>query len=212
MKTNNKTIVLLSPFIIIAVDIIVAIIFGKLIGKWAFAPIILFSWLLFAFFIFRFGGKNPFKNWLKPPEKSWGYTILALFVGLIPLPIFLRFSDALEGWTIWLPWLILFLVNPWLEEGYWRGLLLDYTKEWKEWWAILFTSTVFAAHHIAFGINSEVNSGIELLVATFIMGVVWAIVYLRTKSLRWCIVAHILVDCFNLSVAAFLDLFSPGNW
>ncbi|WP_394330732.1 CPBP family glutamic-type intramembrane protease [Lacinutrix jangbogonensis] len=36
--------------------------------------------------------------------------------------------QTLGNWYIWLPWIVLTLINPWIEEFYWRGLLFEYTK------------------------------------------------------------------------------------
>jgi membrane protease YdiL (CAAX protease family) len=104
-------------------------------------------------------------------------------------------------------WILLALVNPFLEEFYWRGLLMDYTSNWPAWVSISFTAIIFAANHAVFGINSEINGGIETLIATFVMGLIWGIVYHKTGSLRWTIAGHFLVDFFSVSTPAFLDLF-----
>ncbi len=212
MQIDRSKIVLLSPFLITIVNVIVALIFGRLIGKWAFIPIILIEWCLFMFFVIRFGGIESIKKWLKKPKGSFIWNILALLMGLITLPLFLMHSDSLHSWTIWLPWILLALINPWIEEFYYRGLLLDFTSKWKNWKAIVFSSLVFSLNHAVFGINSEVNSGFTIVISTFIMGLVWAIVYKKTNSLRWTIFAHFLVDFFSLSAPAFLDLFETGGW
>jgi hypothetical protein len=47
MKLTKKEIVLASPFVIIAINFGCAFLFGRIIGKWAFIPIILFEWWLF---------------------------------------------------------------------------------------------------------------------------------------------------------------------
>ena len=210
---NPKKIVLISPFLITAINVVVAFSFGEFIGKWAFIPIILIEWVLFLYFVFKFGGgKDSIKKWLQRPKGSFLWTIFAILMGLITLPLFLMHHNTLTNWTIWLPWILLALINPWIEEFYYRGFLLDNTKEWKIWKAILFSSLVFAMNHAVFGINSEVNSGFTILISTFIMGLVWAITFKRTNSLRWVIFAHFLVDFFSLSVPAFLDLFETGKW
>jgi len=128
------------------------------------------------------------------------------------LPLFIFHSDTLADWPIWLPWIILALINPWIEEFYWRGLLLDFTKSWSNWTSVLYTGSLFAINHAAFGINSELNNGFEIIVSTLIMGIVWGFVYKKTKSLRWTIFAHFLVDFLGLSAAAFLDLWEKGTW
>lgn len=208
MKKN--TAVLLSPLIIIIVNVIVALIAGHYIGKWAFIPIILIEWVLFLFFIFQYAYKGQLKRWLKPSFGGWGWKLLSLIIALGPLPIFLKHHHLLSNWEIIAPWIILALLNPWLEEFYWRGLLGDYTKKWGASLSIVFTSGLFALNHAVFGINSELFSGYTVIISTFIMGVVWGATYRSTNSLRWVIFAHFLVDLFNLSSVAFLDLFKSG--
>lgn len=212
MEISKKKIVLASPFLIILINFGVAFLFGNIIGKWAFIPIILIEWCLFLFFIFRYTEKETRKKWLQKPKGSFGWNILALCIGILPLPLFLMHYETLEIWQVWLPWILLALINPWIEEFYWRGLLLDYTKNWSNWTAIVFTSLLFALNHAVFGVNSELNSGVTVLISTCIMGIIWALVYKKTYSLSWIILAHFLVDFFNLSAASFLDLYEKGNW
>jgi len=210
MSSKSSNLVLISPFLIIIVNIIVAIIFGKLIGKWAFIPIILIEWILFLYFVLKYGENGILRNWLKKPNKNREWNIATIVIGLTPIPIFLKYNHLLNDWTIFLPWILLALINPWIEEFYWRGLLTDYTKKWNTTLSILFTSSVFSANHAVFGINSELFRGPEILISTFVMGIVWAITYKKTNSLRWVILSHFLVDFLNLSAPAFLDLFKPG--
>lgn len=212
MNLTKKQIVLASPFLIIAINFGTAFLFGNIIGKWAFIPIILIEWCLFLFFILRFTEKDTRKIWLQKSKGSSSWNILALLVGILPLPLFLMHYETLNIWQVWLPWILLALINPWLEEFYWRGLLFDYTKNWSNLIAIIFTSLVFALNHSVFGVNSELNSGFTVIISTFIMGIIWGLVYKKTDSLRWIIIAHFLVDFFNLSSASFLDLYEKGNW
>jgi membrane protease YdiL (CAAX protease family) len=212
METINSKIVLASPFLIIASNFGVAFIFGNIIGKWAFIPMILCGWILWLFFILKYGGTQSIKTWLKKPIGKIWWTFLAILIGFIPLPLFIFHSDTLSEWTIWLPWISLALINPWIEEFYWRGLLLDFTKNWSKWTSVLYSGSLFAINHTAFGINSELNSGLEIIISTLVMGIVWGFVYLKTKSLRWTILAHFLVDFFGLSAPAFLDLWVKGSW
>ncbi len=209
---TKRNIVIASPFLIIATNFGVAFLFGALIGKWAFMPMVLIGWALWLFFILKYGGPDSIKKWLQKTKGGFGWGVLALTVGLIPLPLFLLHNGTLSSWEIVIPWLLLAIINPWFEEFYWRGLLLDYTKNWPSWTSILFTSVLFAANHAAFGINSVVNSGFELVISTLIMGLVWAIIYKKTKSVRWLVFSHFLVDFLSLSTPAFLDLFEKGSW
>lgn len=212
MQLTKKNVVIASPFLIIAVNFGVAYIFGGIIGKWAFIPMVLVGWVLWLFFILKYGGVDSIQKWLKKSTGAFSWNLLAIIVGLIPLPLFLLHYELLDTWQVWLPWILLALINPWIEEFYWRGLLLDYTKNWPSWTSILFTGILFSLNHAAFGINSKVNSGFELVISTLIIGLVWAIVYKKTKSLRWTIFAHFLIDFLGVSTAAFLDLYEKGSW
>ncbi|WP_207435432.1 CPBP family intramembrane glutamic endopeptidase [Sabulibacter ruber] len=212
MESIQRKVVIASPLLIIAANFGAAFVFGGVMGKWAFLPMILIGWALWLFFIAKFGGASSTRKWLQKPTGALGWNVFAVVVGLIPLPLFLFHADTLASWQIWVPWIVLALINPWVEEFYWRGLLLDATEHWTGWVAVLYTSLAFSLNHAAFGINSELNSGFEIIGSTFLMGVVWAIVYKKTKSLRWTIVAHFLVDFLGLSVPAFLDLWQKGTW
>jgi membrane protease YdiL (CAAX protease family) len=207
---ENKIRVLFSPLLIIPINYLVATFSGKVIGKWAFIPIILVEWCLFIFFILKFGGPISIRNWLSKPSGKYGWSLLALATGLIPIPIFLKHHLLLSPWQIWLPWIVIAVINPWIEEFYWRGLLLDYTNQWRSYASVLFSSLLFAGNHAVFGINSELFRGPEVFISTLMMGIIWAIVFKKTNSLRWIIVAHFLADFFNLSTPSFLDLYKAG--
>ncbi|MBN1409788.1 MAG: CPBP family intramembrane metalloprotease [Spirochaetales bacterium] len=209
-EKTNRMIVLLSPFFIIAINFTTAFVAGHYIGKWAFIPIILIEWVLFALFVLKFAGIDTVKAWLGKRTGAVGWVILALAVGLIPLPLFILHYSSLASWEVFIPWILLALINPWLEEFYWRGLLMKYTEKWPAWLSILFTGFVFAGNHAVFGVNSVLNSGPTIIVATLVMGLIWALVYHKTKSLRWVIFAHFLTDFFNMSAASFLDLYKAG--
>ncbi|KQT20969.1 hypothetical protein ASG22_16260 [Chryseobacterium sp. Leaf405] len=202
--------VIFSPFIIITTNIIVALVFGSLIGKWVFIPIILTEWCMFMFFVLKYGGTASVKQWLKNRNTNWGWIIITVILGLLPLPIFLKFNHLLNDWTVWLPWILIALINPWMEEFYWRGLLLNYTRSWNKLLSVLFSSTLFSANHLVFGIQSELFRGYEVALSTFVMGIVWSITYKKTNSLRWVILSHFLVDFLNLSAPSFLDLYKAG--
>ena len=213
-KTSNtlqsSKFITLSPFLIIAVNLFVALVFGSLIGKWVFIPIIIFEWCIFMFLVCRYGGTDSIKSWIKKTNKNWEWNVATVIIGIFPLPIFLKFSHLLNDWTIWLPWIMIALINPWMEEFYWRGLLIDHTKKWNNKLSILFSSILFSLNHLVFGIHSELLLSYEVLLSTFVMGMVWAITYKRTNSLRWIILSHFLVDLLNLSVPSFLDLYKAG--
>jgi membrane protease YdiL (CAAX protease family) len=113
---------------------------------------------------------NRSKNGSQNPLERYWWAFLAIVTGLIPLPLFIFHYNTLSDWKVFLPWIILALINPWIEEFYWRGLLLDFTKSWSNWTSVLYSSFLFAINHAAFGINSKLNSGFEIVLSTLIMG------------------------------------------
>ena len=124
----KNSIIILSPIVIIGVNHLVARLTGQIWGAWAFIPVILIAWCMFVFFILWGGGIQSIKKWLKKSTGSWGWAVFALSISLLTLPIFLIHWKLLFPWMIWLPWILIALINPWIEEFYWRGLLIDYTK------------------------------------------------------------------------------------
>lgn len=208
----RQRVILLSPFGVIAIGHLTARIAGIIWGAWAWIPLALVLWGLFALLIGWVGGKESIGFWLRRPQGSWGWSALAVIVGLIPLPLFLMNWHLLSPISVWLPWLVFALINPWLEEGYWRGLLLDATSEWPGWLSVLYSSLLFATNHpLSWGVHSIANRHPVTFISTFIMGVVWSIVYRKTNSLRFAVLGHILVDLFNLTVPVFLNLYVPSE-
>ena len=126
---------------------------------------------MFASLISWGGGRAAILQWLRPPQGAWIWTVLAIAVRLIPLPIFLPNWQLLRPTNIWLLWLAFALLNPWLEEGYWRGLLLDAAAGWPSWLGVLYSSILFALNHpLTLGVNSIANRHPVTAMSTFIMG------------------------------------------
>lgn len=150
------------------------------------------------------------RRWLRTPAGGARSAAIALAVGLIPLPILVTNFGLLDSVPLVLLWLAFAALNPLLEEGYWRGLLLDRTSRWPAWVAIGASSALFALNHpLSYGVFSLANAHPATLVSTFIMGAGWSVVYRRTGSLRWPIAAHAVTDLCNLAVVAFMNLYVP---
>lgn len=74
----------------------------------------------------------------------------------------------------WSVFLFVVIIAPLMEETIFRGFLLkSFFGKFNPWWAIAFSSLLFAAAHLSF----------TLLPLYFLMGVLLALVYLRTGSL-----------------------------
>lgn len=180
------------------------------LGVWAWLPVTLVQWTCFAVLIALFAGRAGALRWLRTPGGGWRAAALAFAVGLMPLPILITSFRLLDSPVLVLLWLAFAAINPFLEEGYWRGLLLDRTSHWPSWVSIGASSALFALNHpLSYGVISIANAHPATLVSTFIMGIGWALVYRRSGSLRWPIAAHVVTDLCNLAVLAFMNLYVP---
>lgn len=208
----HQRLILLSPLAVIGIGNIIARLTGSVLGVWSWIPLTLALWGTFATLIAWGGGRESIQRWSRPSQGAWGWSVLAIVVGLIPLPLFLLNWKLFDSVWLGLTWLIFALINAPLEEGYWRGLLLDKMIGWPSWLSVLYSSFFFAVNHpLTFGVYSIANRHPVTTISTFIMGLIWAIVYRKTGSLRWVVIAHILVDLFNLSILAFLNLYVPPS-
>jgi hypothetical protein len=206
----RRTLILLSPIAVILVGTTVIRLAQGSLGVWAWLPWILVYWgFLFALIIFG-GGTSAIKRWMAPPTGSWLWSALALLLGLPALTLFVTSSHLLKPIQVWVPWLVVALINPFLEEWYWRGLLLDTAKPWPSWLAIGATSILFSLNHLlGIGVTSLGGRHPMLLINTFVLGVIFGVIYKKTNSLRWLIVSHAVTDLLGLSVPVFLNLWIP---
>ncbi len=130
--------------------------------------------------------------------------------GIDSFAFFLLNWQLLSPMTVFLPWLVFALINPWLQERYWRSILLDATAHWPTWLGILYTSVIFAVSNpLMWGVQSLANRTLEVFISALVMSLVWSIVYHKTHSLHRVIFSHFLVDLFNLFVTVFLNLYFP---
>ena len=208
----RRTLILLSPIAVILVGTTVIRLAQASLGVWAWLPWILVYWG-FIFVLVIFGaGTAAIKRWMGSPSGSWLWSALALLLALPALTLFVTSSHLLKPFQVWVPWLVVALVNPFLEEWYWRGLLLDAAKPWPSWLAIGTTSLLFSLNHLlGIGVTSLGGRHPMLLINTFVLGVIFGVIYKKTNSLRWLVVSHVVTDLLGLSVPVFLNLWVPPS-
>jgi membrane protease YdiL (CAAX protease family) len=148
-------------------------------------------------------------RWLSRPRRSWGWSLAAVIIGLLPL--FLLAAGPGTGKTMQLaPWIIFVLVNPWFEEWYWRGLLLDAASIWPEWLGIVYAGVMFAfSYPLVWGVFFESGRAPAFILITLTAGILWGVVYRRTGSLRWVVIGHLLLDVFGLAAPILWNLHFP---
>lgn len=189
--------VALSPIALIAACGGLQHVLGPWLGAWSWAPTMLVFWGLIAALIAWGSDGRLATRWLSPPRGGVAWSALAVLVGLMSVREFLDGRHSLASVGMIVLWIGYALVNPWFEEGYWRGLLLDATADWPAGLGIAYSAAAFAVSHpLIWGVHSVALRNPKALVGLGLAGLVWAIAYRRTGSLRFTIVGHC---CANLT-------------
>ena len=207
---NKQLFIRISPVFVVGIGTVVIRIAESFMGVWAWLPWILVYWAIIGGLAFWGGGKESIQRWMRPAQGNRLWSALAILLGLSGITMFVSSWRLITPLQIFIPWLILGLVNPFLEEWYWRGLMLDHTQNWSNWIRVLYISIFFSLNHLwGIGVTSIGLRNPIFLVNTLVLGVVFSIIFLKTKSLRWLILSHALADLLGLSVPVFLNLWIP---
>lgn len=207
-RNANNSRIILSPVIVLVITQVIAIVFGKYLGTQVYIPVILIYWLTLAAILLKFG-TGKIKSWLKAPEWSLGWTTLAVIIGFSSLPIFIKYFSVLGSASVLIPTIIFFTINPWLEEFYWRGLLLDTTSHWSPIASTLYSSILFTLWHTAFVWQSEATRNLPFFISVLFLGSIMVLLYKKTKSLWLCIVSHMFINMLNMSIPILQNMIQP---
>lgn len=200
----------LSPVLLVAICASVQFLAGQLIGAWAWVPTMLCFWAAIALFTQRFSGYAAALDRFKKGSSGVVWPTIAIGAGLLSLHGFSRNFGLLSEPHLIVAWLAFALINPWFEESYWRGLLMDATASWGKTMSLLYSSAWFAASHpLVWGIHSLPLRKVEAVSALFLVGLLWGMAYQRTGSLRWPVAGHMLANLFGLAALVLLNLYDP---
>lgn len=201
---------LLSPVVLVGLCALVQLVAGLWLGVWAWVPAMLCFWLVISLFLRGYSGYSGIRQRFQPALGHKFWSVFAVVAGLFSLHGFLNHWFLLENLPLILPWLIFALLNPWFEESYWRGLMLDATASWGKLASLLYSTCWFAASHpLIWGIHSIPLRKIEAIAAVFFVGLIWGLAYQRTGSLRWCVAGHMLANLLGLAALVLLNLYDP---
>src|SRR5688572_21527 len=142
-QERRRLIAAVSPIPLIALCRVAQHLAGPALGAWAWLPTMLLFWAVIALLVLWAGGGASVARWLQPARGAWGWRLLALALGLLSLPAFLEHWHVLQPPALLLLWLAFSLLNPWFEEGYWRGLLLDATERWGGLLSVTYSAVLF---------------------------------------------------------------------
>jgi membrane protease YdiL (CAAX protease family) len=210
MSPRARRLAILSPFALIGACHGLQHLAGGALGVWAWVPTLLFFWGAIAALTVACVGRAGVRRWWQPARGGRAWTALAILMGLLSLPQFLRHASVLETPHVAVLWLVFAAVNPWFEEGYWRGLLLDATAGWNGVLSALYASSLFAVSHpLVWGVHSLPQRHPEVLPVLLVVGLVWSTAYKRTGSLRGSVVGHACANLLGLAVPVLLNLHDP---
>lgn len=132
--------------------------------------------------------------------------------GLIGLPfvfvafyfVFIPNRELLKWDYLLLLHLIICLVNPFMEEMYWRGLAGKFSS--RPLYCYLFSTIAFAlSHPLILGVNSPGVAGWIGFTGTFLVGSMLWLVFFKTRSLWLCVLIHFLIDFFGVAAYTLAD-------
>ncbi|GAF63480.1 hypothetical protein BTS2_0371 [Bacillus sp. TS-2] len=211
ISKKKRVAILFTPPFIILVGCITAITFSSFIDEWAWIPLALVYWAAIGMCVYFLKGDKKVKDWLRKSVSSKTSVILAFVFGLFPMTILFMNVHLFESPLIIVLWIGFALINPWFEEIYWRGLLLDAAAGIMSKWIGVGYSTIFfmLSHPLMWGVFSIANSHYHVFVYLFLLGIIWSIIYYKTGSLRWAIFSHFLVNIGIMTVPVFLNIYIP---
>lgn len=209
-KSNKvKLLFALSPMALVCICAAIQVTAGVFIGIWAWVPTMLGFWGVIALLVSKYPGLRP-KQRFKRASGSLIWSILAVLAGFFSLHGFLNNWTLLSNSQLIVAWLAFALINPWFEESYWRGLIMDATASWGNFLSLLYSSLWFAlSHPLIWGIYSIPLRKPEAVAGLLFVGLIWGLAYQRTGSLRWCVAGHMCANLFGLAALVLLNIYDP---
>lgn len=213
-QIKSQKLILWAPVIVVLISSFSSFVFSTFFQEWAWIAVAFFYWGSIFAFLYFFTTKEERKKWFSKTSGHVGWKIGTVIVGLIPLPILLMNNHLLkESILITVFWLAFAIINPFFEEGFWRGFLLEKLPFHSKLNKVLYSTVLFIlSHPLLWGIFSIANRNYQVIISLFIMSLVWSYAYYRMQSLRWVIFSHFLVDIGNLAVFTFLNLYVPPHF
>lgn len=104
---------------------------------------------------------------------------------------------------------MLIIVNPFIEEFFWRGYILkSLLLRYGSWTSICISALGYTSYHlITTGFLFSWNIGIILSVFIFGVGLIWAKWHLKSKSIYPAIISHLIADAGIMII--YLQLILP---
>ncbi len=206
----GKRLILLSPFVLIVLGQLLAWMVGSHLGTFAWAYLFVGYWISLAMMILIGGGKNAIFRWLQPSQGGPLWPFVAIAFSLVTtIWMFIPNWHFLIQLELIIPTIIFVMINPCLEEGYWHGLLIDSAVGWPSWLAILYSGILFAINHLFIMVVVPAGRNPAVWVYQLFVGLLLGVVFIKTKSLRWPIASHAVINLLSMTIAIFMNVYVP---
>lgn len=88
---------------------------------------------------------------------------------------------------------------------------MDATESWGAFFSVTYSAAWFAlSHPLIWGVHSTAMRQWHVVLALLFVGIVWAVVYRRTRSLRWTVAGHMLANLLGMAVPVLLNVHNPA--
>ncbi len=185
---------LISPLVILGLLYLTARLIRVIPGPWVWVIFILVYWLLLFGAIMLLSGPRVFLEIFKKPEGKSYWSILAIVLSLGGISLVIKNIEYYKVIPFVISGVFFSLINPILEEVFWRKVLIDNVQgKWLIY--ILYFNLLFSLmHYFTLGLISSPNQELIILPITFAAGFLWSTVYYKTKSIKYVIIGHLIMD------------------
>ncbi|HEY1025126.1 MAG TPA: CPBP family intramembrane glutamic endopeptidase [Sphingobacteriaceae bacterium] len=140
------------------------------------------------------------KQMFRRPQKGFWYLLPAIFIIPAFITVFLPHADLLQLDRLLLLNILAAIINPFIEEIYWRGMISKIFER-QAWMSFSVSVTGFAlSHPLLMGINSESLDGMPGFFGSLVTGTIWWLCYNKTKSLTGNVVTHSIANICGMTV------------
>jgi membrane protease YdiL (CAAX protease family) len=163
-------------------------------------------------------GPSGFREMFRPPHPPFGRPnwLGLLLLVIPPLSMFLttfRTRVASLGVVVLVVSALHALANGTMEEVLWRGTYLSaFPDSWL--WGLLYPSVWFGLWHLAPQVvypHEGPGGAWAFSLAAIVLGLVWGWVAMTSGSIRWTVIAHILLDFMVPAGRSFIRQSSASN-
>lgn len=198
-KENKIGIITISPLILLGLLVTLASLISKSVSNWIWIVFVVIYWIILLGLIIFFSGISSLLTIFKKPDGKYYWNVLAVILSAGSI---FYFFENIEYYKI-IPYLvsgiIFSLINPIIEELYWRKVLLDSIKKYWLLQAVYFNILFSLIHYLALGQISSPNREIIIIPITFFAGLIWSLIFKKTGTTKYIIIGHFIMDICGFS-------------